>query len=53
MDDRKRYVVTLGGLEHTLLLTAEGAKRYGSRAVEVKAKAPANKARTPRNKSAK
>lgn len=51
-DPRKPYTVVLGGLPHTLLLSPEAAARYGDQAVEVKqAEAPANKARTPRNKS--
>lgn len=50
----KEYTVTIGGIEHTMQLTAEDAKRYGDNAVEKKAaEAPANKARTrTANKSA-
>lgn len=53
-DNRKPYVVSLAGIEHTLLLTVEDAARYGAGAVEIKqASSPANKARTPQNKSDK
>lgn len=53
-DNRKLYVVSLVGIEHTLLLTAEDAARYGAGAVEVKqSPAPTNKARSPQNKSDK
>jgi len=46
--DRREYTVTVGGVEHTVLLDSEDAKRFGARAVEAKrADAPANKARTP------
>ena len=52
-DNRTEYVVTLGGVEHTMLLTADDAGRYGDAATRVQAKAvqPQNKARTPLNKS--
>jgi hypothetical protein len=50
-DQRKPYAVTINGLEHTLLLSAEDAARYGEAAVEVKeSPKPANKARTADNK---
>jgi len=50
-DNRKPYTVTISGIEHTLLLDAEDAARYGEDAVEVKqASAPANKARTAETK---
>lgn len=53
-DNRKLYRVSIAGVEHTLLLAAEDAARYGAGAVEVKqSPAPANKARTPQNKSDK
>ncbi len=39
-DLRKPYRVVIGGMGHTLLLTAETAARYGDRAVEVKKSAP-------------
>jgi len=45
----KEYIVDIGGLEHTMLLSDEDAKRMG--ATEVKqAEKPANKARTASNK---
>lgn len=53
-DKRTEYVVTVGGVEHTMLLTAEDADRYGDAAQRAKAKAakPENKGRTaPLNKS--
>jgi hypothetical protein len=50
-DQRKSYVVTINGLEYTMLLSAEDAARYGEAAVEVKeSPKPANKARTADNK---
>lgn len=49
-DGRKEYVVDIGGLEHTMLLDPEDARRYGDKAVEVKERKPANKARQPQNK---
>jgi hypothetical protein len=50
-DNRKPYTVTIGGIEHTLLLTAEDADRYGDDAVKVKAaEEPSNKSRTAQNK---
>lgn len=52
-DSRKPYTVTIGGREHTMLLTDEGAKQYGDNAKPVQAKAaekPKNKARTAPNK---
>lgn len=52
MADRKLYTVDIGGTPHTMLLDADDAKRYGDRAVEVKAAEPKNKARKPTNKSA-
>lgn len=52
---RKEYVVTIGGLPHTLLLSESDARRYGEAArpkPEAKeAVRPANKARTAPNKS--
>ncbi len=44
------YTVTIGGVEHTMLLTDEDAKRYGPAAVKAAAK-PANKARSASNKA--
>ena len=52
-EGRKRYTVTIGGVKHTMLLTPAGARRYGDKAVEVKAREPENKSRQPRNKSGK
>lgn len=44
----KEYTVTIGGVEHTMLLSDDDAKRYGDAAQPVKEKAapaPKNKAR--------
>jgi len=47
----QEYVVTIGGVEHTMLLSDEDAKRYGDAAKkgkaspDTKAKAVPNKAR--------
>lgn len=50
-DDRKLYTVNVSGVDHTMLLTDEDAKRYGARAVETKAaEPPKNKARSIPNK---
>lgn len=50
-DKRKEYVLTINGVEHTVLLDAGDAERYGDAAVEVKAKAaPANKAASAQTK---
>lgn len=46
----KEYTVTIGGIEHTVQLTDEDAKRLGAKPVETKQAAPANKARTASNK---
>lgn len=45
MDIRNEYVVTINGVEHTLLLSPDDAEKYGSAAkkVETKARVPANK----------
>lgn len=54
MGDRKSYIVTIGGLPHTMELNDEDAKRYGGSAVLATKQqpAPANKAAVkPRNKS--
>lgn len=48
-DNRKEYVVTINGIEHTMLLTDEDAKGYGENA---KAAGAANKAKAPENKGA-
>jgi hypothetical protein len=42
----KEYTVTINGIEHTMRLSDEDAKRLGVQAsVVVKSKAPANKSR--------
>lgn len=56
-DERKEYLVDIGGLEHTVLLDAADAERYGDKArlvkaSEAKAADPKNKSRKPANKSA-
>lgn len=52
MTELKEYEVVIGGLTHTLLLTAEDAQVRGG--VEKKAAPePQNKARTAPNKSVK
>lgn len=65
MDQRKSYTVDIGGIQHDMLLTEQGARRYGDRAqlrtitstpevepeVETKKVTPANKGRSARNKS--
>lgn len=53
---RKEYIVTIGGLEHTMLLDDVDVARYGKNlkpAPEVKAVKPENKARQPQNKATK
>lgn len=47
----KSYTVEIGGVQHTLQLSDEDAKRYGDRAVAVKQAEPSNKSRQPANKS--
>lgn len=42
----KEYTVEIGGLEHTVLLTDEDAKR-----IDAKAVTPKNKQATPKNKA--
>lgn len=51
-DNRKEYRVTIGGLEHTLLLDEDDARRYGDAAQPASKAAPkpANKARTTNDK---
>ena len=41
----REYVVTVSGIEHTMLLTEADAKRYGA-----KARLAQNKSTTPQNK---
>lgn len=47
----KEYIVTRGGVELTVKLSPETAKRLKARPVEAKARAPRNKGRTPANKA--
>lgn len=50
-DTRSEYVVIIGGVPHTMLLTDEDAARYGQAAQKKAAPKPANKAApTPINK---
>lgn len=51
MANLELYTVTIRGIEHTMQLDAEDAKRYGDAAIKA-AEAPANKARAPQNKGA-
>lgn len=46
----QEYAVNIGGLEHTLLLSDEDAKRLDVKPATKAADAPANKARTSSNK---
>jgi len=48
-DNRKEYVVTIGGVEHSMLLTDEDVQRYGENA---KAAGAQNKQGTAKNKGA-
>jgi len=48
-DNRKEYVVTVGGVDHTMLLTEDDAKRFGS---DAKAAGAQNKQATAKNKGA-
>ena len=52
-DNRSEYTVLVGGVEHTMLLTAEDAERYGENAKKAgrKATEPENKSRTVANKT--
>lgn len=50
-DERSEYTVTIGGLEHTLLLDDDDAERYADAAVKGKTAKPANKARSSSAKS--
>lgn len=52
MPETKEYVIEIGGLEHTVLLSEDDAKARGLTEPAAKAKAPANKARTAANKGA-
>lgn len=48
-DARQEHTVTIGGIEHTMLLDDDDAKRYGDAAV--KGGKVASKVRQPANKS--
>lgn len=52
-DERCEYVVNIGGIDHTMLMTADDAVRYGEAATLAKAaKTVADKARkAPLNKN--
>lgn len=53
MSELSEYTVVVGGLEHTMLLSDEDAKRLGAKKVDAKVKAAAptqNKARTAADK---
>lgn len=47
-DSRAEYTVTIGGVEHSMLLSDEDAKRLGDAA---KKGAPTKEAPTPKNKA--
>lgn len=49
-DPRREYVVTIGGVDHTLLLDDAAAKRLGGAPVQVKQRTPANKAGSAESK---
>lgn len=46
----KEYTVTIGGIDHTVQLSDEDAKRYGDAAKVKQADKPANKARSAQGK---
>lgn len=50
-DKLEEYTVVINGIEHTMLLTAEDAERYGDNAKKSGA-AQTKKASAPANKSA-
>jgi hypothetical protein len=50
MADLKEYTVIIGGVEHTLQLSDEDAKRYGDAATPVKSSTASNKSSTASNK---
>lgn len=51
MSALKEYVVNIGGIDHTMLLDEDEAKRRGASLVEAKARTPQNKAAAaPENK---
>lgn len=49
-DPRREYVVTIGGVDHTLLLDEAAAKRLGGTPVQAKQRTPANKAGSAESK---
>lgn len=52
-NETSEYTVEIGGLEHTVLLSEEDAKRYpDAKPVAAKSVKPANKAAAPANKGA-
>lgn len=44
-DERKEYVVNIGGIDHTMLLDADEAKARDAKPVEAKQRTAQNKAR--------
>ena len=50
-DDRKEYVVSIGGIPHTLLLDEATAKSYGASVVEGKKEPEAKQSPEPKNKA--
>ena len=49
-DPRQEYTVTIGGVEHTLLLDDAAAKRLGGTPVQAKQRTPANKSGSAESK---
>lgn len=50
-DSRKRYTLTLAGIEHTVLLSERGAARYGDLAKPVEQKKSEDKQPASKKKS--
>lgn len=50
-EDLSEYTVTIGGVEHSMMLTSQDAERYGEHAKSAKASKVSTKARQPDNKS--
>jgi hypothetical protein len=50
MAEMKEYTVEIGGIEHTMQLSDEDAKRYGDAATPVKSSTAANKSSSASNK---
>lgn len=46
----KTYTVVIGGVEHTMQLDDDDAKKYGDAATEAKSGGAQNKARSTKNK---